>query len=444
MSQIKVLLVDDEVTFKEVLKERLEKKGFEVLTAGSGAEALEMIEKKEFEVAILDIALPDTNGIELLQQFKKHMPELEILMLTGHGSIESAIEAIKIGAYDYLTKPCKLAELEITIQKAAEKRNLLKRVAGFEAMVNREVRNTVLIGKSAAMASVRQTIKKVGNSEATVLILGESGTGKDLVAKALHYNSAFKARPFQVLNSAALSPQLLESELFGHTKGAFTGASSSKLGLVEVADGGTLFLDEIGDMDINVQSKFLRFLETGEFRRLGENKLRSVKVRVIAATNKDLAQEVKMGRFREDLYYRLNVVTIYLQPLRERREDIPLLVDYFLKSKSDRRKIITPQAMDNLQTYSYPGNVRELANIIERGILLSGESQYIEVQHLFLEHLGGCEEKNNEETLKTLQEVEREHIQKVMVQVGYNKTNAAKVLGIGLRTLYRKLEEYKM
>lgn len=446
MIHTKVLIVDDDKAYRDVLKDRLQRKAFNIITTDLGKHALEIIEEEEFDVAILDIGLSDINGIELLQRMKESVPELEILMLTGHGSIESAIEAIKIGAYDYLTKPCKLAELEIAIQKAAEKGHLRKRVAGLEAIVNRETKDTVLIGESTAMLRVKKIIKQVAESDATVLLLGESGTGKDLVAKSLHHNSSLRTKPFQILNSAALSPHLLESELFGHAKGSFTGASSTKIGLAEVTRGGTLFLDEIGDMDINVQSKFLRFLESGEFRRVGENTLRSVKVRVIAATNKDLAQEVKMKRFREDLYYRLNVVNINLPPLRERRDDIPLLVNYFMSTKTDK-KVIDQKAMDLLKEYKYPGNVRELANIIERGVLLSGDSEYIEAKHLFL-NIEMDESRYcvtlEENHLKTLQELEREYIHEVMIQVKNNKTKAAKILGIGLRTLYRKLEEYNI
>ncbi len=446
VTHTKVLLVDDDKAYRDILKERLERKRFDILTTNSGKHALEIVHEKEFDVVILDIGMPDINGIDLLKRIKGNVPELEILMLTGQGTIESAIEAIKIGAYDYLTKPCKLAELEIAIQKAAEKGHLRRKVAGLEAIINRETRDTVLIGESPSMLRVKNIIKQVAESDATVLLLGESGTGKDLAAMSLHYNSSFKTKPFQVLNSAALSPHLLESELFGHAKGSFTGATATKIGLAEVAQGGTLFLDEIGDMDINVQSKFLRFLESGEFRRVGENTLRSVKVRVIAATNKDLAQEVRIGRFREDLYYRLNVVTIFLPPLRERKEDIPLLVEHFMNTKTDK-KIIDQNAMSLLKKYQYPGNVRELANIIERGVLLSGDSEYIDEKHLFInserEDTRYCVDLE-EEPLKTLVELEKEYIQKVMIQVQNNKTKAAKILGIGLRTLYRKLEDYNL
>lgn len=444
---IRVLLVDDEDAFCRVLSARLERQGFAVTAVGSGEQALRALGEQEFDVALFDLALPGMDGMELLQRAKETSPELEVVMLTGHGSIESAIHATRAGAYDYLTKPSTVAKLELTLRKAAEKKWLAERAASLSVALRRQSGNEPIIGQSAAMRQVTDLIRRVADGDAPVLITGESGTGKELVARSLHFWSRRRDRPFQALNSAALPPQLLESELFGHVRGAFTGAVTAKPGLVESADQGTLFLDEIGEVDTAVQAKLLRFLETGEFRSVGEVRTRTVKVRVVGATNRDLEQEVRAGRFREDLYYRLNVVRIHIPPLRERPEDVPLLAAYLLKSRSAGRepKAFTPESVEALRQHHFPGNVRELANMIERGILLA-PGPFIEPRHLF-GPVGRGQEPTaapREDENLSLESMERRHIERVMALSEGNKTQAARLLGIGLRTLYRKLDEYKL
>lgn len=462
-NNINLLIADDEVSFAQLLGERFTRKGFNVAVVHTVTDALTEIQKNIFDLALLDQRLPDGDGLELLHAAKSTDPNLEAVILTGYGTMESAIEALKDGAYDYLTKPCNAAKLEFTLYKALEKRRLAKQAAGLSEALRRQSGAGPIIGQSEGIKRVMEMIQLVLNSDASVMILGESGTGKELVARALHFWSERRDRPFQTLNSAALPSQLLESELFGYEKGAFTGATSSKPGLVEVADGGTLFLDEIGDMDLTVQAKLLRFLECGEFLRVGSTRLRKVKVRVVAATNRNLKEDVREGRFREDLFYRLNVVTIDIPPLRERKEDIPILANYFLKKKREphNEKEFSKECIQALLNYDFPGNVRELANIVERGILLT-KGQWIEPEYLFCSTINGsCKElsKNMEISPKeelslkedsilnhvedlSLQAMEKRHIQKVFKHCGGNKTQTAKILGIGLKTLYRKLDEY--
>lgn len=447
-ANVSLLIADDEVAFAQMLGQRFSRQGFEVTVVHSGTEALAVLSERDFDVALLDQRLPDLDGLDVLHAAKEVDQDLEIVMLTGYGNIESAIEAVRSGAYDYLTKPCNSTKLELTLRKAVEKRRLAEQAAGLPEALRRQSGDEPIIGQSAAIRRVTDLIRRVADSEASVLILGESGTGKELVARSLHFWSGRRDQPFQALNSAALPPQLLETELFGHEKGAFTGAGGAKQGLVEVADGGSLFLDEIGDMDIGVQAKFLRFLETGEFRRVGSTRLRQVKVRVAAATNRNLAQEVQDGRFREDLYYRLNVVTIEIPPLRDRKEDIPLLSTYLLKKKTGTRSGIelSSAAVIALQNYDFPGNVRELANMIERGVLLA-HGPLIEPYHLFYSTDKGMRHPFERERVEMEEDLsfagmEKRHILKVLGMCTGNKTQAARILGIGLRTLYRKLEEY--
>lgn len=454
---INLLIADDEVTYAQLLGERFARKGFNVTVVHTVTQALIEIQKNHFDLALFDQRLPDGDGLELLHVAKAADPNLEAVILTGYGTIESAIEALKDGAYDYLTKPCNAAKLEFTLYKALEKRRLAEQAAGLSEALRRQSGAGPIIGQSDGVKKVIEMIHLVLDSDASVVILGESGTGKELVARALHFWGERRDQPFQVLNSAALPAQLLESELFGYEKGAFTGANSTKMGLVEVADGGTLFLDEIGDMDLPVQAKLLRFLESGEFFRVGSTRVRKVKVRVVAATNRNLEEDVREGRFREDLYYRLNVVTIEIPPLRDRKEDIPMLATYFLKNKSGPRgeKELSKESILALQHYNFPGNVRELANIIERGSLLA-KGPWIEPENLFCASMKGVRKSKEESsghgasleddldiyTLSlSLQAVEKRHIQKVLQHFGGNKTQAAKTLGIGLRTLYRKMEE---
>jgi len=437
--QIKVLIVDDEESFRDLLVQRFSRKGCLVKGVGTGEAALKTLMEEAFQVAVFDLKMPGMDGLELLRRARQLEDNLQVIMLTGHGTTESAIEAMKMGAYDYLTKPCNLAELEITIQKAFEKRQLLEENSGLKEVLRKDRSSRIPVGKSPAITRVLEMTRKVAASDSPILVEGESGTGKELIVSAIHQCSSRAQQPLVAVNSGALPAQLLESELFGHEKGAFTGALTKKKGLIESAHRGTLFLDEIGEMDLGLQVKLLRFLETGEFRRVGDVRLRRVDVRVVAATNRNLAEEIARGNFREDLYYRLNVIKIVVPPLRERKEDIPLLVEYFLqKSGGGKSKTLAPEAMEALMRHDYPGNVRELFNILERGILLSS-GENIQEEDLF-----GCITGPREPEVYTLEEMEKRHIKQVLRKVQGNKTHAAELLGISLRNLYRKIETYQL
>jgi len=433
----RILIIDDEDDFRELLVKRLNRKNFMAIGAPTGQEALEVLNEELFDLAVIDLKMPGMNGLQLLQEIKRFQSEIEVIILTGHGTTESAVEAMKMGAYDYLTKPVDLKELQVLLDKAMEKVLLKRKNKGLSAALERENIGRLhgILGSSTAIEKLRTLIYKVADSTSSVLIEGESGTGKELVSRALHFQSSRANAPFIVVDCSALPEQLLESELFGYEKGAFTGAQNSKTGLVEMADGGSLFLDEVGELALGLQAKFLRFLETGEFRRVGDNRLRRVKVRVIAATNRDLVEEVKQGNFREDLFFRLNVLRIKVPPLRERKSDIPLLANFFLKQKAPE-KSITTEALQALLNYHFPGNVRELANLIERATLLT-EGNLINPEDLF----GNIERKTNNQPL-TLAEVEKIHIQKILDQCKWNKSEAACILGISLRNLYRKIDTY--
>jgi DNA-binding NtrC family response regulator len=382
--------------------------------------------------------------MELLERLREQEPEMEALMLTGHGSIETAIQALKKGAYDYLTKPFHLPDLDVHIEKAFEKVRLARRERQWVEQIAFESERYRLVGSSSALKRVVQLVEKVAPTDATVLVRGASGTGKELVARAIHYNSPRRGRPLVTINCAALQETLLESELFGHERGAFTGATQAKPGLVEVAEGGTLFIDEIAEMAPGLQAKLLRVLEDGHFRRVGSTQELHADVRIVAATNKELEAEQKAGRFREDLYYRLNVVTIVLPPLRERREDIPELVAHFLATRqigSGRRRV-EPEAMQALCRYDWPGNVRELANLLERAQILA-ESDAITLDDLpenFLlepSQTAGGDPGN-------LREVERNHVLEMLRQHHGNKVHAARALGISRRALYRLISKYHL
>lgn len=436
----KVLVVDDEKDFRKLLIKRLNRKGYLATEAEDGKQSIGMLDKEIFDVALVDLKMPGIDGLELLQFIKENQPEMEVIILTGHGTTESAVEAMKSGAYDYLTKPVDLSELQVLLEKAVEKVNLKRKNLGLEAAMEREniERFRGMLGTSRAMENLRQLVSKVADSSSPVLVEGESGTGKELVSRALHFQSKRANDPFIVLNCGALPEQLLESELFGYAQGAFTGAQKSKPGLVEIADGGSLFLDEIGDLALGLQVKLLRFLDSGEFRRVGDNRLRRVKVRIIAATNRKLEKEVVEGNFREDLFYRLNVLRIKVPSLRDRKEDIPLLASFFLK-QANSQKVLSREALYKLQNYHFPGNVRELANLIERGALLA-EGKEITAEDLL--GFEGHYSRKNDKHLTTLADVEREHIKKILALCDWNKTKAAETLGISLRNLYRKIENY--
>jgi DNA-binding NtrC family response regulator len=447
-SPIRLLVVDDDELLRQTLARRFERQGMTVSVASNGAEAISRAAEARFDVALLDLHLPDMSGIDVLAHLKEAQPELEALMLTAHGSIETAIQAMKRGAYDYLTKPFHLPELEVQIQKAHEKVQLHRRERQWVAagQLGYESDRYRLIGASPLMRRVVQLIEKVAPTDATVLICGASGTGKELVARALHYNSPRRERPLVTINCASLQETLLESELFGHEKGAFTGAVLTKQGLIEVAEGGTLFIDEIAEMAPGLQAKLLRVLENGHYRRVGSTQEAHADVRVIAATNKDLEAEQKAGRFREDLYYRLNVVSIKLPALHDRPEDIPELVHHFLRTRRVGAQPfrIQPEALEALTRYDWPGNVRELANVLERAQILAEDSNITldDLPEGIVETAPPAAGPGGHPDY--LREVERRHVQEVLSREKGNKVHAARALGISRRALYRLIRKYHL
>jgi DNA-binding NtrC family response regulator len=446
---IRVLIVDDEYQLLEAFKKKLSKEGMEVFTASNGQEAITIIKQETLDIGLFDIKLPDTDGVELLEKLREIQPTAEVIMLTGYASVDTAIRSMKLGAYDYLTKPVKLSELHTVILKAYEKKQLKEKTIVLEEQLQRVEVHDKFIGESKEMNVVKKTISLVGNSNVPVLILGETGTGKELVARAIHAQSPRAANPFVIINASNLQESILESELFGYKKGAFTGAQTDKVGLLQIANTGTFFVDEVGDMGMPIQSKLLRVLETGAFRKLGDTKEITVDVRFIFATNKVIEEEVKANRFRKDLFYRLNTFVIQVPPLRNRKDDIPILTEYFLEkhARKGSRKAVSRQAMNLLVTYHWPGNVRELANVIERAILISVDRSEIIPddlpQTIVLPSFAAEERKRtlSHDTLR-LDSMEKEHIEKVLEFAGGNKSKAARLLGISRKKLYQKIESH--
>jgi DNA-binding NtrC family response regulator len=437
---IDLLIVDDDIELRETLVTRFARQNFAVQSAGSGEEALGLAQRRNFDVAIFDMMMPGMTGIELLEKFKASHPECEVILLTGQGSIESAVEAMKLGAFDYLQKPFALKDLEAVAAKAFDRRQLRKENTQLKALVQRTQPANEMIGRSPAMQEVFRLIGRAGPSDKAILIQGESGTGKELVARALHVHSNRADKPMVVINCAALPETLLESELFGHEKGSFTGAIAAKPGLFEVADGGTLFIDEIGELPGSLQAKLLRVLEDGSLRRIGSLQERRVSVRLLAATNRNLAKEVEASRFREDLYYRINVMSLELPPLRERQGDIPLLVAHFLRPGWE----IEPAAMEALERYHWPGNVRQLINALERAKILC-DNETIHVKDLPKEVVHGATgapEPSDVLTTDDLSAIQRSKVVEVLCREAGNKSKAARALGIDRRKLYRLLEKY--
>jgi len=440
--KVRILVVDDEAIIRDSLSEWLNDVGHEVFVAENGPQALEIIREERPSVMITDLVMPGMDGIELLKVAKQMSPAIEVILITAYGSVPTAIAAMREGAYDYIEKPFCPEKAELLIEKLVEHQRIVAENISLHQKLEERYRFENIIAKSPKMQKVIELIKVVAKSNATVLITGESGTGKELVARAIHSQSHRKDKPFVAVSCAALPESLLESELFGHEKGAFTGAHAQRRGKFEVANRGTLFLDEIGEMSANIQVHLLRVLEEKEFTRVGGNDLIKVDVRVISATNRDMKQAIASGQFREDLYYRLNVVTIDLPPLRDRKEDIPLLAEHFLKKSSqENQKEITgfsPEATDFLLRYEWPGNVRELENAIERAVILATDSR-LEMADLPEETRSWA---HSLPVGATLAEVEKSHIQSILEKSGGNYSRAARLLGISRVTLYNKIRAY--
>ncbi|HHT9121045.1 MAG TPA: sigma-54-dependent transcriptional regulator, partial [Candidatus Hypogeohydataceae bacterium YC41] len=431
----KVLIVDDEINLLKTLSDILNRNGYEVAVAKDGPSALGLIEKNGFDIALLDIRMPHMDGVELLERIKVQRPDIEVIIMTAYATIETAKRSIKLGAYDYIQKPLDIDEVLINLKNIAQMKARVEEARFLQNTLQLEHGYEHIIGKSQQIQKVVDTIKKVALSASTVLIMGPSGTGKEMVADAIHYSSRRCSKPYVKINCAAFPENLLESELFGYEKGAFTGADKQKKGKFEVANEGTLFLDEIGDMPFSMQAKLLRVLESGEFERLGGNELIKVNVRFIAATNQNLSKMLQEKRFRSDLFYRLNTVILNLPPLVERSEDIPLLVDHFLarfsREMSRKRPDVSDEAMKLILSYPWPGNVRELANAVERAVIFCEEGVIKpqdlppSIQHGLLE--GHTEHLSEDLRLET---VESRHISEVLKLTGGNKNEAARKLGI--------------
>ena len=443
---IRLLIVDDNDSFRDALADELGERGFDVESVPDAPSALRSVDRETFDVAIFDLNMPGMPGDELLPKVRERSPTTEVIILTGHGTVSNAVRTMKEGAYDFLTKPCNLDELEALVRKADEKQALVRKNRLLERELARHDRFPEFTGHSPALQSVLQTIAKVSQTDSTVLIQGESGVGKELAANAIVRRGARQDKPFIVVDCTSLQEALLQSELFGHERGAFTGAVARKHGLFEVADSGTLFLDEIGEISIPLQAQILRVVDKRSFRRVGGVKDIDVDVRVICATNRDLARMVTEGKFRQDLYYRINVVSLTLPPLRERREDIPLLVKFFreklLPETKERPHRFPLEILTLLQGHSWPGNIRELQNVVERAMVLS------EGEEITIHDLPTSVRKSSEATIATvvtdrptLEELETTYISRLLEECRGHRSQVAQILGISERNLYRKLKK---
>ncbi len=444
-----ILVVDDDVAHRLMLKKLIGSWGYEIFEAEDGSIAISDVQKRAFDLILMDIRMLNVSGIEALEQIRIINPAIPVIIMTAYASVDTAVNALKKGAYDYLTKPLDFDELKIAIARATEHIRLKKENASLKERLGEMFDRQSIIGQSKTVVKLLDAVSQIAATDATVLITGDSGTGKEMIANALHYNSQRKGSPFIKINCAALTETLLESELFGHEKGSFTGADRRREGKFRQADGGSIFLDEISEMSPAMQVKLLRVLQEREITRVGGSEVVKINVRVIAASNKDLKKEIAKGRFREDLFYRLNVVSLYVAPLSERREDIPLLAQHFLNLFAGRNskniKGFTPQAMDKLLKYSWPGNVRELMNAVERAVILS-RTEYLDADELALFMSDtAVAEKDNQTNLPEnvpLTEMEKRTILETLNAAGGNKSEAARRLGITRKTLRSKLEKY--
>ncbi len=451
--RIRVLIAEDEANFSLILHKELARRNFEVSVVRDGRSAVEICDQTDFDVVVMDIQMPNLTGMEALKILKANTPAPEVIMLTGHATLETAIEALKGGAYDYLTKPCKIEELDVLIHKAYEKGFLEKENQQLHARLSRKEGAPAFITQAPKMLELLGFVERVARTASNVLIAGESGVGKELIAQSLHRLSTRRSGPFIDINCGAIQETLLESEMFGYEKGAFTSADSSKLGLFELADSGSLFLDEIGELSPRLQVKLLRVLETKSFFRVGGTKQVKVDIRLIAATNKNLMEEVEQNRFRQDLLYRVNTVTIEIPPLRERVEDIPLLVDHFLKQMAKERSVeISPDTLECCRQYRWPGNVRELRNVVERALVLCARGRitpdYLPAEisqnkKLSLPLPEASFDRSVPGQAKSLADLEKEQILATLEKVKWHRGRAAEMLGITPKTLYRKLRAYQ-
>jgi len=447
VSNPRILVVDDEMIVCESCKRILEEEGYEVETALSGKEAFEKMKTNPFDIVITDLKMPGIDGMEVLSTFRKEYPDSIIIMITGFSTVETAVEAMKLGAFDYIPKPFTPDEVSIVVKKAIEKKSLMLENVYLRQELQEKYGFHNIVGKSKKMQEIYRIIAKVAMTDSTVLIYGQSGTGKELIARAIHFNSPRREKQFVPVDCAVLSENLLESELFGHVRGSFTGAVTTKPGLFEVADGGTVFLDEVGNISLSIQAKLLRVLQEREFTPVGGTKAKKVDIRLIAATNKDLEKMIKEETFREDLYYRLNIVPILLPPLRERQEDIPILAVHFLKKYAEEMgktiKGITPEAMEKMIRYPWPGNVRELENVIERTVVMI-DDEMVRVEHLILPGQQEKEVLENQIPLtsealkeikkqmreKAVEEIERAFVLNALERHQWNVTRAAEEVGM--------------
>ena len=453
--ETRILVVDDELSMREFLSILLEREGYQPFLVDSAESALKMLESEGYDLVISDVNMPGLSGLHLLEQIKKFSPDTAVLLITAYTTAEQAVEAMKLGAYDYIAKPFKVEEIKVLVRNALEKRTLIQENVRLRREVQERYSFSGFVGKSTKMREVYSLIEKVAVSTATVLIQGESGTGKELAARAIHFNGPRREKRFVAVNCGAIPENLIESELFGHRKGAFTGAVADRAGYFEQADGGTLFLDEIGEIPLQLQAKLLRVLQEKEFRRIGDNVDRKSDVRIIAASNRDLEEQVKDGVFREDLYYRLDVVRVMMPALRHRPEDIPLLVEYFYQKfagNSEGRQIITAEALNILMTYPFPGNIRELENLVERCLVIGDRTITIDTlpQHIV----------NFQKTPKTdavfnipvdginleayLDGIERKYLLQALEQCEGVKKKAAQLLGMSFRSFRYRLAKFGM
>ena len=447
----KILVIDDEEKLRNLLARILKLEGFELFQAGDCKSGLKVLEQNAIDVVLCDVKLPDGNGVDLTLAIKQSFPDCEVILLTAYGNIPDGVQAIKHGAFDYITKGDDNNKIIPLIHRAIEKSSLEKRVVALETQLEKKYSFNGILGHSKSISDAIDLAQKVAPTDATVLLTGETGTGKEVFANAIHQNSDRKSGNFVAINCSAFSHDLLESEMFGHMAGAFTGALRDKKGLFEESDMGTIFLDEVGELPIDLQAKLLRVLENGEFIKVGSNKTTKVNVRIIAATNRDFTKEIEAGRFREDLYYRLSTFKIHLPPLRERTKDIEAIALHFLKTFSHKtnKKIytISAEALHILKLHRWPGNIRELKNVLERSVILeNGDILTPQSLPVDMQSNAMAGSSNNDNTLSafSMASAEKIHIQKVLNYTGGNKAETARLLGIGVATLYRKIDEYSL